>query len=113
MYKLILSILSIALSLTAHAQSLQDSTIYKGYLYNSEYEVYLNIDFYNNLAIPTKRSTGNYPVTLATSMMGVNGLLFQQKSSPPLKKSYLPTPLLFKPPLISSMIMAAKTSPPP
>ena len=48
MYKLILSILSIALSLTAHAQSLQDSTIYKGYLYNSEYEVYLNIDFYNN-----------------------------------------------------------------
>lgn len=113
MYKLILSILSIALSLTAHAQSLQDSNIYKGYLYNSEYEVYLNIDFYNNLAIPNQEVYGKLPGYFGDIHDGRKWLIVSAKIIPPSKKSYLPTPLPFKPPLISSMIMAAKTSPPP
>lgn len=86
MYKLILSILSIALSLTAHAQSLQDSTIYKGYLYNSEYEVYLNIDFYNNLAIPNQEVYGKLPGYFGDIHDGRKWLIVSAKIILPSKK---------------------------
>ncbi|MGI6232426.1 MAG: hypothetical protein ACOYJF_06200 [Prevotella sp.] len=40
----------------------RDSTVFKGYLYNQEYDVYLNIDFYhNNVTVPHQEVYGELP----------------------------------------------------
>lgn len=40
----------------------QDSTVFRGYLYNEDYKVYMKIDFYkNNVTVPGQEVFGNVP----------------------------------------------------
>ena len=57
--KLITSVFAI-LALTATAQT--DSTLFKGYIYNKEYDVYLDINFYkSNITVPGQEIFGTMP----------------------------------------------------
>ena len=55
------------LAITCSAQSVKttnnsDSTIFKGYLYNKEYDVYIQMDFYhNNIVVPYQEIYGEMP----------------------------------------------------
>lgn len=53
----------IALSLAAQAKAAEkDTTIFKGYLYNLEYDVYIKMDFYhNNIIVPFQEIYGEMP----------------------------------------------------
>ena len=42
MKRIIIAIVSLTITLTTYAQNLK---VFKGYLYNNEYQVYLDIDF--------------------------------------------------------------------
>ena len=50
MRKLVLSLLTAFISLTALAQ--QGDGTFKGYLYNKEYQVFLKINFVDNNVVP-------------------------------------------------------------
>ena len=57
--KLITSVFAL-LALTATAQN--DSTLFKGYIYNKEYDVYLDINFYkSNIMVPGQEIFGTMP----------------------------------------------------
>ena len=50
-------LLSVVLSIEA-----QHMSVFKGYLYNDEYQVYINIDFYrNNIKVPGQEIFGELP----------------------------------------------------
>lgn len=53
----------IALSLAPQAKAAEkDTTIFKGYLYNQEYDVYIKMDFYhNNIIVPFQEIYGEMP----------------------------------------------------
>ena len=52
MRKTFLSIIALWLTISAFAEQ-KDSTTFRAYLYNNEYEVYLNINFYDeNIKVP-------------------------------------------------------------
>lgn len=59
MKKILLLVLVCFLVLCASAQ---DSTVFCGYLYNEDYKVYMEIDFYkNNVVVPGQEVFGNVP----------------------------------------------------
>ncbi len=60
MKKLLFSLLFMGIALTTYAQT--DSTVFKGYLYNDKYEVYLRINFYaNDITVPHQEIYGKLP----------------------------------------------------
>lgn len=65
MKKFILSalFLSMVYGISAQTPSTgKDSTIFKGYLYNDKYDVYIQMDFYNNnITVPYQEIYGNLP----------------------------------------------------
>lgn len=65
MKKFILSavFLSMTCGISAQTPSTgKDSTIFKGYLYNDKYDVYIQMDFYNNnITVPYQEIYGNLP----------------------------------------------------
>lgn len=60
-----ITLLSVFLTFPVFAQSktqIKDSTIFKGYLYNSKYNVYIKMDFYhNNIVVPFQEIFGELP----------------------------------------------------
>ncbi len=48
-------------AMTMHVYAQKDSTSFKGYLYNEEYQVYIDMDFYNNLSVPGQEIFGKLP----------------------------------------------------
>lgn len=59
MKRIIIAIVSLAITLTTYAQNLR---VFKGYLYNNEYQVYLDIDFYQkNILVPNQEIFGQLP----------------------------------------------------
>lgn len=53
--------IALALSLSLQAQT-SDSTTFKGYIYNDEYQVYIDMDFYhNNKTVPGQEIFGELP----------------------------------------------------
>ena len=52
----------------------QKDSIFKGYLYNDEYQVYIEMDFYhNNIKVPGQEIFGDFLVTLVQSVTCANG----------------------------------------
>jgi hypothetical protein len=61
MRKTFLSIIALWLTISAFAEQ-KDSTTFRAYLYNNEYEVYLNINFYDeNIKVPGQELYGELP----------------------------------------------------
>ena len=61
MRKTFLSIIASWLTISAFAEQ-KDSTTFRAYLYNNEYEVYLNINFYDeNIKVPGQELYGELP----------------------------------------------------
>lgn len=59
MKRIIIAIVSLVITLTTYAQNLK---VFKGYLYNNEYQVYLDIDFYQkNILVPNQEIFGQLP----------------------------------------------------
>ena len=59
MKRIIIAIVSLTITLTTYAQNLK---VFKGYLYNNEYQVYLDIDFYQkNILVPNQEIFGQLP----------------------------------------------------
>ena len=59
MKKIIISVLVAFFTVSANAQG---SSIFKGYIYNGEYQVYINMDFYkNNITVPNQEIYGELP----------------------------------------------------
>lgn len=59
MKRIITAIASLALTLAINAQNLN---VFKGYLYNNEYQVYLDINFYQkNILVPNQEIFGQLP----------------------------------------------------
>lgn len=59
MKQIIIAIVSLTITLTTYAQNLK---VFKGYLYNNEYQVYLDIDFYQkNILVPNQEIFGQLP----------------------------------------------------
>lgn len=59
MKRIIIAIVSLSITLTTYAQNLK---VFKGYLYNNEYQVYLDIDFYQkNILVPNQEIFGQLP----------------------------------------------------
>lgn len=55
-------ILITILALMSLASSAQDSTAFRGYLYNEEYQVYIQMDFYaNDIIVPGQEIFGKLP----------------------------------------------------
>ena len=53
--------LSFFLTISAFAEE-KDSTTFRAYLYNNEYDVYLNINFYDqNIKVPGQELYGDLP----------------------------------------------------
>lgn len=65
MKRVILSIIIYSLAIGAIAQNQKgrkDSTIFKGYLYNSKFDVYIQMDFYHkNIIVPYQEIYGELP----------------------------------------------------
>lgn len=65
MKKIILSALFLSMAYGMSAQTPntgKDSTTFKGYLYNGKYNVYIQMDFYNNnITVPYQEIYGNLP----------------------------------------------------
>lgn len=60
MKKTVFTFLFVFMALTIGAQ--EDTITFKGYLYNSEYDVYLDINFYqNNILVPHQEIFGEIP----------------------------------------------------
>ena len=61
MRKTFLLIIALWLTISAFAEQ-KDSTTFRAYLYNNEYEVYLNINFYDeNIKVPGQELYGELP----------------------------------------------------
>ena len=61
MTKIGLTIIALWLTISAFAEQ-KDSTTFRAYLYNNEYEVYLNINFYDeNIKVPGQELYGTLP----------------------------------------------------
>ena len=61
MSKIGLTIIALWLTISAFAEQ-KDSTIFRAYLYNNEYDVYLNINFYDeNIKVPGQELYGPLP----------------------------------------------------
>ena len=61
MTKIGLTIIALWLTISAFAEQ-KDSTTFRAYLYNNDYEVYLNINFYDeNIKVPGQELYGNLP----------------------------------------------------
>ena len=61
MRKTFLSIIALWLTISAFAEQ-KDSTTFRAHLYNNEYEVYLNINFYDeNIKVPGQELYGELP----------------------------------------------------
>ena len=61
MRKTFLSIIALWLTISAFAEQ-KDSTTFRAYLFNNEYEVYLNINFYDeNIKVPGQELYGELP----------------------------------------------------
>ena len=61
MRKIGLTIIALWLTISAFAEQ-KDSTTFRAYLYNNEYEVYLNINFYDeNIKVPGQELYGPLP----------------------------------------------------
>ena len=59
MKKIIISALVAFFTISANAQG---SSIFKGYIYNGEYQVYINMDLYkNNITVPNQEIYGELP----------------------------------------------------
>jgi hypothetical protein len=59
MKKIIISVLVAFFTVSANAQ---ESSIFKGYIYNGEYQVYINMDLYkNNITVPNQEIYGELP----------------------------------------------------
>jgi len=59
MKKIIISVLVAFFTISANAQG---SSIFKGYIYNGEYQVYINMDFYKkNITVPNQEIYGELP----------------------------------------------------
>lgn len=59
MKKIIISVLAAFITVSANAQG---SSIFKGYIYNGEYQVYINMDFYKkNIIVPNQEIYGELP----------------------------------------------------
>ncbi|WP_434504195.1 hypothetical protein [Prevotella sp.] len=59
MKKIIISVLVAFFTVSANAQG---SSIFKGYIYNGEYQVYINMDLYkNNITVPNQEIYGELP----------------------------------------------------
>lgn len=66
---LFMSMLALTCHLSVNAQSSApvngtqgDTTVFKGYIYNSEYQVYIDMDFYhNNILVPNQEIFGQLP----------------------------------------------------
>ena len=59
MKKIIFSILAAFFTVSANAQ---ESSIFKGYIYNEEFQVYINMDFYKkNITVPNQEIYGELP----------------------------------------------------
>lgn len=59
--------------LTLHAQK---DNVFKGYLYNDEYQVYIEMDFYHNtIKVPDKRFLETFRAILGQKEMCVSGSL--------------------------------------
>ena len=59
MKRIIIAIVSLTITLTTYAQNLK---VFKGYVYNNEYQVYLDIDFYQkNILVPNQEIFGQLP----------------------------------------------------
>lgn len=72
MKKIILALMLCMSYLTSFAQ--KDSTIFKGYLSNNEYEVYLQINFYqNDIKVPGQEIFGTIAGFWVTERTAENG----------------------------------------
>ncbi len=59
MKKIIISLLTAFITVSANAQ---ESSVFKGYIYNGEYQVYINMDFYKkNITVPNQEIFGELP----------------------------------------------------
>lgn len=59
MKKIIISLLTAFIAVSANAQK---NAVFKGYIYNGEYQVYINMDFYNNnVIVPNQEIFGKLP----------------------------------------------------
>ena len=59
MKKIIISVLVAFFTVSANAQG---SSIFKGYIYNGDYQVYINMDLYkNNITVPNQEIYGELP----------------------------------------------------
>jgi hypothetical protein len=59
MKKIIISVLAAFITISANAQG---SSSFKGYIYNGEYQVYINMDFYKkNILVPNQEIYGELP----------------------------------------------------
>lgn len=66
---LFMSMLALTCHLSAKAQNTassdrikEDTTVFKGYIYNSEYQVYIDMDFYHdNILVPNQEIFGQLP----------------------------------------------------
>ncbi|WP_018464077.1 hypothetical protein [Segatella paludivivens] len=59
MKKIIISVLAAFITVSANAQG---SSVFKGYIYNGEYQVYINMDFYKkNIIVPNQEIYGELP----------------------------------------------------
>ncbi|WP_369917305.1 MULTISPECIES: hypothetical protein [Prevotella] len=59
MKRMIIALASLGLTLAINAQ---ERNVFKGYLYNNEYQVYLDIDFYQkNILVPNQEIFGQLP----------------------------------------------------
>ena len=59
MKKIIFSILAAFFTVSANAQ---ESSIFNGYIYNEEFQVYINMDFYKkNITVPNQEIYGELP----------------------------------------------------
>lgn len=65
MRRIVFTFISCLFALTMAAQhkdAAKDSTIFKGYIYNKEYNVYIQMDFYhNNVVVPFQEIFGPLP----------------------------------------------------
>ena len=59
---LLTALTALLMAATASAQDVNDSTTFKGYLYNSEYEVFIRMDLYKqNITVPGQELYGELP----------------------------------------------------
>ena len=77
MRRAILSVLLLLLAMLAQAQKPRP---FMGYIYNKEYDVYIQMDFYqNSVMVPGQAIFVSCPVTLAIRRMAASGSSHRQR----------------------------------